>query len=174
MKKQREKNLEEHVKAVNESMKYMNGLDGLGSDAEEKEEEEEEGWTGIEEDSNDKPAEDDEYVDEDQYATVTVEAVDITRDGFVTHGDSDDEEEEEAGSVQAEDKVEEVVAAEKPGNSKSKRRPWSKEKPGDSIKSKRKKSRNFKYESKEERKLNRTRDRAKRKAHAVARKAKKG
>jgi ribosomal RNA-processing protein 17 len=134
------------VQAVNASMNILNGVGGAMEGSEEEEEGAEEQWVGFEEETpvNGKDA---EYVDEDQYATVTVEAVEITRDGFVAHHNSASTSDVKGG-----------------------KKPWSKTRPaGD--KSKRKKKRNFKYESKEDRKLNRTRERSKQKAHAIARKA---
>jgi ribosomal RNA-processing protein 17 len=165
LRKRRQQELEEHIQAVNESMRIVSGIGGEGQGGEEEgaDEGEDEQWQGLEDEVKDE-----EYVDEDQYATVTVEAVDITRDGFVARGDSEDESaddegdrtngKEAAGEVKEDDKI-----------SKDNKKPWSKAKPAGEKR--RKKSRNFKYESKVDRKLNRAKDRSKRKAHAIARKS---
>jgi ribosomal RNA-processing protein 17 len=148
-------------------MNILNGVGGAMEGSEEEEEGAEEQWVGFEEETpvNGKDA---EYVDEDQYATVTVEAVEITRDGFVAHHNSDEESAHDEGGVTAGEEAVEAKAS--TSDVKGGKKPWSKTRPaGD--KSKRKKKRNFKYESKEDRKLNRTRERSKQKAHAIARKA---
>lgn len=156
------------MKAVNESIKIVNG--GASED-ENGEDESEEQWNGLSEDAVDN-GQDEEYVDEDQYATVTVEAVDITRDGFVAHGNSDEEDEEDDDGETMEktrDGAEKAkLGTEATGQSKKKL--WTKNRPV-SDKSKRKKKRNFKYEGKEDRKLNRARERSKHKAQASARKS---
>jgi ribosomal RNA-processing protein 17 len=166
LRKEREKNLEDHVKAVNDSMKMMDALE-TGVEVHDSDSDEDgEGWSGIKE--VDRNA---EWIDEDAYATVTVEAVDITKDGFVTARDGSDNEEEDVEVV--EKKVEDPKVEEKKPSWKDKRKPWQKEKPAGGDKSKlRKKSRNFKYETTAERKLNRTKAFTKRKDHAIARRDK--
>lgn len=114
-----------------------------------------------------------EYIDEDAYATVTVEAVDIDKDGFTTHNsDSEEEEEEDVKAVIA-------AAATTEASSKlsgeGKKRVWTKDKPlGLRRPSKKKREKKFRYESKTERKVNRDKQRVKNRAQAQVRKEKAG
>ncbi|TVY75805.1 hypothetical protein LSUE1_G004766, partial [Lachnellula suecica] len=87
-----------------------------------------------------------EYVDEDRYTTVTVEAVDISKDGFSkVRGDSEDEDEKEVPLlVEKEEKIKKV---------------WPKKAP----------KKKFRYESKAERKVTRGKQKAGNKAKADAR-----
>jgi ribosomal RNA-processing protein 17 len=115
-------------------------------------------WQGF----SDKTPKDQEYIDEDQYATVTVEAVDINRDGFVTRDDGDSE-------GQAETIVEVDNAAKLAGEGK--KRIWTKEKPKKIVK-KKAKPKKFRYESKTERKMTRAKERSKNSSQAKARREK--
>jgi len=113
----------------------------------------EEAWNGIEEDVAPEPVDhevdhEEEYVDEDKYTTVTVEAVDISKDGLqklVDHEDSETEEEVEAKPV------------EKETNEKKKKWP------------KKEKKKKFRYESKAERRITREKQKAAKKGRAGAR-----
>ena len=86
--------MEEHVNAVNALLRDVEC--GKGS-------EEDESWGGIEDEGDMvvKAVEvldhEEEYVDEDRYTTVTVEAVDVSKDGLlkVVDEESDDRKEEE-------------------------------------------------------------------------------
>ena len=147
-------------------MKLVNGIEH-DEDSGKEEEGEDAKWEGCE----DPPApvgQDEEYVDEDQYATVTVEAVDITRDGFVVQRDSESEKEDDGpGPDEAAD------STESPGGKLSgqgKKRAWVKERPTDG-KPKMKRKRNFSYENKAERKQSRAKERSKGRAQAAARKS---
>lgn len=144
-------------------------MDSAEDDNEETEEEGENGeWEGIE-DPPVSSRRDAEYVDEDQYATVTVEAVDITRDGFVTPKSQSNSENEDGGQTQAE-----VAAAAKLAG-EGKKRVWTKEKPkktvGEKAKKKLKKKK-FRYESKTERKVTRAKERSRNGLQAKARREK--
>lgn len=52
-------------------------------------------WNGIEEDKDKVVDYEDEYIDEDKYTTVKVEAVSVSRDGFEKIYESDDDKDEE-------------------------------------------------------------------------------
>jgi ribosomal RNA-processing protein 17 len=160
LREQRKQELEEHVKAMNAAMKKANGVESESEESEEEDEDEE--WGGF----DDAPVinHEDEYIDEDKYTTVTVEAVDISRDGFVSH-DAGDESEEEVAVVKG---GEEGEDQESKGEGEKKKRVWTKEKPaGDKTKKKKKK---FRYESKSERKVTRSKEKAKNRAKAKLRK----
>jgi ribosomal RNA-processing protein 17 len=116
-------------------------------------------WEGF----TDKPPsvpKDQEYIDEDAYATVTVEAVDIDRDGFVARR----EEGEEVETTVEVDNAEKLAG-------EGKKRVWTKEKPKKVVK-KKAKAKKFRYENKTERKLTRTKERSRNSAQAKARREK--
>lgn len=120
----------------------------------------EEAWHGIAEPVDiDHEA---EFEDEDRHTTVTIEAVDITREGFqkVVDADTDFSDEEDKPLVEGAQAPNE---SEKPPKGK---RIWTKERP-EGLKKKKKK---FRYESKAERKLTRYKERSKNKAQAKNRK----
>lgn len=116
-------------------------------------------WDGIAE-----PApidEEAEYVDEDRHTTVTIEAVDVTRDGLqkVIEEDTESDEDDPESGKEATQNMD--------GKSEVKtKRVWTKERPGGPKKKKKK----FRYESKAERKVTRHKERSGNKAKAKARK----
>jgi ribosomal RNA-processing protein 17 len=134
--------LEEHVEAVNALLKDVNGL---GAEAEEEDDE----WGGIEggEPVVDPVDHEEEYIDEDRYTTVTVEVVDVSKEGLVKVADEDSEDEAlEMDTKPAENEV-------------SGKKVWPK-KP---------RKQKFRYESKAERKFTRGKQKAGNKARADAR-----
>lgn len=144
MREERKQELEEHVAAVNAISKEVSGV-GAGLDSDE----EGEVWGGIE-DKEGKGEEvldrEEEYVDEDRWTTVTVEAVDISKEGLK--------------KVREEESDEEVpqLVVEKGGKEEKKKWP------------KKEKKKKFRYESKAERKFTRGKQKAGNKARADARK----
>jgi ribosomal RNA-processing protein 17 len=146
LREERKQELEEHVAAVNAILKEVSSV-GAGLDSDE----EGEVWGGIDEDEDNVVEEvldrEEEYVDEDRWTTVTVEAVDISKDGFKKVRDEEDEE------------VPQLVAAEKDDGGKEKKK-WPKKE----------KKKKFRYESKAERKFTRGKQKAGNKARADARK----
>jgi ribosomal RNA-processing protein 17 len=161
---QRKADLETHVKSVHAIFKEMNKrtAGAEASDAEESDNDTDASnseWEGF----TDKPPsvpKDQEYIDEDAYATVTVEAVDIDRDGFVARKEEGDE---------VETTVEVDNAAKLAGEGK--KRVWTKEKPKKVVK-KKAKVKKFRYESKTERKVTRAKERSKNTSQAKARREK--
>ena len=126
----------------------------------EEERESDEDWSGIE-DSEPPPIDHEaEYIDEDKYTTVTVEEVDVTREGLTKAEQNKDQ---DTGEDQETDKPQQQDAGEK--------RKWTKENPKGSSNKIKKKKRNFRYESKAERKVTRTKERAKGRRQARDRKA---
>jgi len=122
--------VEAHVAAITNALREANDL-GDGEEIQEFEE-----WQGIEEDVDHE----DEYVDEDKFTTVTVESVGISRDGFTRPSNADDSESE---------------APEGHPGKVDERNSSTKTKPAKKRSSAKSKKRNFRYESKEERSVNR-------------------
>ena len=106
LREERKKEVEEHVQNVTAILKeaaragYIDEEEVMsGGDGEDGEREGGAGgeWDGFE----DAPAADDrldheeEYVDEDRFTTVTVESVNVSRDGLVKPDDDDDDDEQE-------------------------------------------------------------------------------
>ena len=123
----------------------MKDVDGPGTEGEEDDDE----WGGFQ---DDKPVvenldHEEEYIDEDRYTTVTVEAVDVSKEGLVKVGDEESEDEKPEVDPQP---AEKEVSAKKV---------WPK-KP---------KKQKFRYESKAERKVTRGKQKAGNKARADAR-----
>ena len=85
-----------------------------------------------------------EYIDEDKYTTVTVEEMDPSREGLLKYGKQDDK------SDQDEDKKAQQTPEDANSNAPKKRPQTDKPK---------KKKKKFRYESKEERKLNQAKQR---------------
>ena len=121
-------------------------------------------WDGIAED----PILDheDEYIDDDRFTTVTVEAVNINRDGLHKAIVEDDEApptitEEDNGGHPKDSHVTKQL------ESQGGKRKWTKERPSGPKKKKKK----FRYESKAERKVTRYKERSGNKDKAKARKS---
>ena len=107
----------------------------------------------------------DEYVDEDRYTTVTVKAVDVSRDGL--HKTITDYKVNQATATEYPDKGEITKTGTKEWqNTKQENRLRRKEPPSGPMKRKKK----FRYESKAERKVSRYKERSGNKAKAKARK----
>lgn len=105
------------------------------------------GWEGIPDTVPDPVDHEDEYVDEDKYTTVTVEEVDISRDGMQKLQGNED------GEVMSDTTKEHAVIT-VPSRDASKKMKERDRKP-------KKKKKSFRYESPAERKLNRVKERAK-------------
>ncbi|KAE8152554.1 nucleolar protein 12-domain-containing protein [Aspergillus avenaceus] len=145
--------LEEHERQLKRLREEEDGeQSGSGSESDEDNEE----WEGFEE----PPAVDyeAEYIDEDKYTTVTVEEMDASREGLLkSQAEISDEDEE--GTTRKPEAGTRSEAVEKTKKKAS----------NDKIKKKKKK---FRYESKEDRKLNRARERASNHRKAQARREK--
>jgi ribosomal RNA-processing protein 17 len=163
MREQRREEIEEQIEAVNREWKKYNQIESDGDGEEGSESGEDVAWEGFEEEAPPPISKVDEYIDEDKYATVTVESVDITRDGFKT-GTSEDEDARRSSG----DEGEQVKG--KTDGPPTVKKKWTKEYPRSNKSKKKKKT--FRYESKEERKANRMKERTKNRAQAQARRAK--
>jgi ribosomal RNA-processing protein 17 len=141
--------LEKHVEEVNRLVRQANG--DLSEAGEEDEDSEDEEWNGIVEPAAPTPSamdinEEEEFVDEDKYTTVTIESVGISKHGFEKRGGNEETEEE-----------------------KKEKKVWTKERPK-SNKPKKKKIK-FRYETKTERKVERVKQGLKKKKMAAKRMA---
>jgi ribosomal RNA-processing protein 17 len=149
LREERKQELEEHVNAVNAILKEVSGV-GAGLDSEE----EGEVWAGIQEEEEITVAEDvldreEEYIDEDRWTTVTVEAVDISKEGLKKVREEDNEDAEAEGFVDVGEEEE-----------RKEKKKWPKKE----------KNKKFRYENKAERKFTRGKQKAGNKARADARK----
>lgn len=131
------------------------------SDAQEAETADGDQWEGIPED----PVVDheDEYVDDDRFTSVTIEAVDVSKDGLHKLNQEDEVDSEDASGEKKSDGRRNNSASQ--GQEKPKRI-WTKEQPTGPKKRKK----NFRYESKAERKVTRYKEKSGNKASARARK----
>lgn len=158
LREERKADLERHVEAVNATLRDQEDVE---SDSEELGRGEE--WGGIKE--VEQVDREEEYMDEDKYATVTVEAVDVSKDGMKRTRDEDPggEENEGAGATSSrgegqEEKVRAGALSHKKSDLKAKKKKKTKKK-------------KFRYESKAERKLTRHRERSGSKAKAKLRRS---
>lgn len=154
LRQQRKVDLEKHVSETNRLMRLANG--DIPSEAEVDSDDEdsvtgEAVFTGFDDPIN----QEEEYIDEDKYTTVTVETVGINRTGFSRPG------EEEAELKKEQEAREEKEREEK------KKRVWTKERPK-SDRPKKKKVK-FRYETKAERKVERMKQGMKKKKLAEKR-----
>ncbi|EDU45351.1 Nucleolar protein [Pyrenophora tritici-repentis] len=157
LREQRKADLERHVEEVNRLVKQANGdLDEAGETSDNDDDEEEE-FTGFQE--PEPINQEDEYIDEDKYTTVTIESVGISRAGFSRPGEDEDEE------AAAKRKAAEAAAEE------SKKRVWTKAWPKNSDRLKKKKKK-FRYETKTERKAERMKQGMKKRKQKEARTSK--
>lgn len=141
LREERKKELEEHVDAVNALVRETKTSD-------QEEESGEEVWGGIEDDPEaDLVDHEKEYIDEDRYTTVTVEAVEVSKEGLQRRKEDVNSEETEDVKVKPAEK--EVAKGKK----------WPKKE----------KKKKFRYESKAERKITRGKQKAGSKARADAR-----
>ncbi|KAF2725467.1 hypothetical protein K431DRAFT_290588 [Polychaeton citri CBS 116435] len=165
LREQRKEELADHVKAVNAELKkqnkIINGEDGEQDDDEVKGSGDSnadfEGF--ADEPSKPELPSDDEFVDEDKFTTVTVEAMGESEDGS-------EDEVEAAVKAEAEGKS---TSTETPTNGKPQKRVWTKHRPADAAGRSKQKKRKFRYESKGERALTRKKQGAKNKKAAEAR-----
>ncbi|KAH7072975.1 nucleolar protein 12-domain-containing protein [Paraphoma chrysanthemicola] len=165
LRQQRKIDLEAHVEEVNRLVKQANGdIIGLDNAADSSDDEDEEEFTGFEE--PEPINQEDEYIDEDKYTTVTIESVGISRSGFSVPGEDNEEDKKVV------EKVEEAEEKGKDGKPVVRRdangkRIWTKEKPKTEWPKKKKKK--FRYESKADRKVTRYKEGAKKRKQKEAR-----
>ena len=158
------------MEAVNSVMRNA-GVIASDSNEEEEEKEDheikEEQWDGIKD--NQKPSVDheDEYMDEDRFTTVTVEAVDVSKDGLQKAVQEEEDGSEAIDTHRSEREPPESTASQGRTGSEKGKRIWTKEPPSGP----RKKRKKFRYETKTERKATRYKEKSGNKAKARARKS---
>ena len=158
----RKADLEKHVKEVDLMIREAN----VDSDASEQDsEDEEEPWDGIEENHDPQVDHEDEYMDDDRFTTVTVEAVDVSKDGLQKASQDKDNESEASGQNTPDRESQPSMALQGKTGSEKVKKMWTKEPPNGTRKRKKK----FRYESKAERKATRYKERSGNKAKARAR-----
>lgn len=166
MRQQRKEDLEKHVETVNAMLRSAQA-DTDGGDATEDDgvDGAQEEWVGFE--GSAEVNREDEYVDEDLYTTVTVEAVDVSKNGLhLAESEVVKENDEKQGSRSGDKQVANGNGAVLNGQT-AKKQAWTKENPAkDKAKKKKKK---FRYESKTERKASRDKQKLKNRAAAKAR-----
>lgn len=153
--------MERHVQEVNALLKpsFPNEDD---SDHDQDSSDAGEEWAGIADPEPVPVDHEAEYIDEDKYTTVTVETLDVSREALFKV-------EQESGQTDPPQIGTEDVDKEPP--TEDKRRRWTKDKPKAKSTKVQKKRRNFRYESKGERKMSRTKERAKNSKQARERRA---
>ena len=155
--------MEKHVEEVNALVKEAAKAAGeIDEDEEEEEEDEEEENGQAEGEQVNVLAEattidhEEEFIDEDLYTTVTVEAVDISKEGL----------HKVAREAEVADDESNKPTAGRPSTRQGAKRIWTKERPNGP----KKKKKPFRYESKAERKVTRFKERSGNKSKAKARK----
>ncbi|KAK2065659.1 nucleolar protein 12 [Colletotrichum caudatum] len=147
LKEERQREVEDHVKAVSAILEEAQAANSDGDEEINAEDFEE--WDGIEEapkEQTDVVDYEDEYIDEDRYTTVKVEAISVTRDGLEKlHNDSDEAEADSQDESKAAKRVDDKTTTTKA------RKEWPKKK-------------KFRYETKLERSLGAKKAKAKKKA----------
>ncbi|KAK4934007.1 hypothetical protein LTR66_015777, partial [Elasticomyces elasticus] len=161
---ERKAELEAHVKAVNA---VIHPQADLVDEAKEDMEVAEDEWNGLggsvgEVEPIDHEA---EYIDEDKYTTVTVEEVDVSKDGLAKLRDESDKEEEEQQQQQQDGEGAEEDDKPTSRNEQKKKKPSA----DSSKKSRIRRKREFRYESKEDRKMNRAKEKMRKSKQAKAR-----
>ena len=139
---------------------------GASDPSEEEYEDQEEPWDGIKEDHNPLVDHEDEYIDEDRFTTVTVEAVDVSKHGLEKAIPDEDEESMVSDTQKPDAEHPQATVSQGRTGSENRKRVWTKEPPHGPRKRKKK----FRYESKAERKATRYKERSGNKAKARARK----
>ena len=156
LREERKADLERHVEAVNATLRDQEDVESESEGLVGGEE-----WGGIPEAENIDREE--EYVDEDKYATVTVEAVDVSKDGMKRARAEDEGGEQDEGADTTSGRGQ--GQGEKAGARRSSHK-------GSDLKAKKKpKKKKFRYESKAERKVTRHKERSGSKAKAKLRRS---
>ncbi|KAL9137089.1 MAG: hypothetical protein Q9175_001711 [Cornicularia normoerica] len=160
----RKADLEKHVEVVNSMIREAGGI--APDSSEEEDEGEEEPWDGIKDDHNPPVDHEDEYMDEDRFTTVTVEAVDVSKDGLQRAVQDEDNKSVASGTDTPDGESHGTTALQGRTGSEKGKRIWIKE----PLSGPRKRKKKFRYENKAERKATRYKERYGNKAKARARK----
>ena len=163
----RKADLENHVAEVNLLIREANVA---SKPSEEVYEGEEESWAGIEENHDPLVDHEDEYLDDDRFTTVTVEAVDVSKDGLQKAIEDEDSESRVSDTERPDAESQKTTDLQGRASSEKGKRVWTKEPPSGPRKRKKK----FRYENKAERKATRYKERSGNKAKSRARKERTG
>ncbi|KAF4120163.1 ribosomal RNA-processing protein 17 [Geosmithia morbida] len=149
---ERKREVEDHVNMVNSLLKQSGhiGASGETSSSEDDADNDQDEFEGFPDRPNlDMVDDEEEYIDEDRYTTVTVETVDISRDGLNKPATREEEAAAAAAAEEKRKKYAEAAAAEEEAKAKK-----------EDAKQKKKKKK-FRYETKLERSLNDRKQKAK-------------
>lgn len=159
----RRADLEKHVEAVD--IMIREAAVALDS-SDEEDEGGEKSWDGIQDNHDHLVDHEDGYMDEDRFTTVTVEAVEVSKDGLQTAAQNEANEGERSEIKTSDEQLQRTAALHREIGSEKGKRVWTKEAPR--VPRKRKKK--FRYENKTERKATRYKERLGNKVKARARK----
>lgn len=148
----------------------IRGANVASDSSEEENEGEEEPWDGIGENHEPPVDHEDEYMDEDRFTTVTVEAVDVSKDGLQKAIGDEGSENRGLDTERPDKDPQRRTSLQGSAGSGKEKRIWTREPPSGPKKRKRK----FRYESKAERKATRFKERSGNKAKSRARKERTG
>lgn len=159
----RKADLEKHVAAVNGMIREA----GVALDSREEEDKVgEEPWNGIQDKHDPTVDHEDEYIDEDRFTTVTVEAVEVSKDGLQLAAQDEGNESGRSGITVSDKAPQSTANPHRETGSEESKRIWTQEAPR--VLKKRKKK--FRYENKAERKATRYKENLGNKTRARARK----
>lgn len=162
LREERKADLERHVQEVNTFLQPLQDIETQSKSESEPESREAESWDGISEPPNvDHEA---EYVDEDRYTTVTVEAMDLSKEAL--HMAEEDLRKQEKVDKDGRSGSDRVTGK---GENVGEKRKWTREKPKE--RQDRPKKKKFRYESKGERRAARVKDKMRKSKKASARRA---
>jgi ribosomal RNA-processing protein 17 len=164
LREERKADLERHVQEANTFLQPLQDIETEGESENEPESREAESWDGISEPPNvDHEA---EYVDEDRYTMVTVEAMDLSKVGL--HIAEENLRKQDRVDEDGQDGSNRVTGK---GENMNEKRKWTREKPKERQDHPKKKKKKFRYESKGERKAARVKDKMRKSKQATARRA---
>ncbi|KAL6716204.1 hypothetical protein ACLMJK_005770 [Lecanora helva] len=158
LRESRKADLDKHVQAVNSMLREQNNV--VLDASEEDTTNPAESWEGIAEETVDY---EDEYVDEDRFTTVTVEAVDVSKDGLHKAKQEEEEESDRTSMDRPPEGSREALSKQKAEDRSVKRE----EK--EPLKKPKKKKKKFHYEGKAERKITRLKEKSRNRAKSKAR-----
>ncbi|KAI0885246.1 nucleolar protein 12-domain-containing protein [Annulohypoxylon maeteangense] len=139
IREERKREVEEHVQNVNAILKEAQQAGYVGEETAEDEAEE---WGGFQDTLAPEPIDhEEEYIDEERYTTVTIESVNVSKDGLTSSRPEESSGEEDEDDAARRD-------SQHPPGSQEKTRPPKKKKP------------KFRYETKSERQLSQRKQKA--------------
>jgi ribosomal RNA-processing protein 17 len=163
LREERKADLERHVQEVNTFLQPQQDTETESESESKPESREAESWDGISEPpSVDYEA---EYVDEDRYTTVTVDAIDLSKEGL--HMAEEDLRKQDRVDEDGRGRGDGVTGK---GENVGEKRKWTREKPKE-RQDRPKKKKKFRYESKGERRAARVKDKMRKSKKASARRA---